>query len=489
MEFGFNLSFKRGSKAKSGVENSRSYATPPSKVYVEKEGDYSEYSFESPAALAMLNDILYGSYGNRNFLELFYCLPEVYSAVHHIASRVSDCIWELKRTYNDQVDYNDEDFNRLFSKPNPMMTMKQLVYQAVCYEILTGRQFFYLNRPDTLPEAHQSILSWFNLPAGEVTVDMTKNDPYSSTEISDLVTGYSTPVNGRKREFDPRNVIPLINYDLKKGYDMNWANSLLKGAEKAIKNLIPVYAARGVIYIKRGAMGFIVSRKTDDSGTVALTKSEKKELEEDYQKSYGLSEGKQTVGITGMPVDFIRTGMSIEELQPFDETLANAIAIYSTLRIPRHLCPDKNNSTFANANSDEKSFWESVIIPWAKKYAEAWTEGMWMRNQRKYIDVNFKHIGVLQEDKKAKSDIERIMGTVWLERWKNGVCTLNDWCIAVDLPKGSGSIYEKRIFELTPEEVSQVSQALNLKTTNNGNDQKPSPQDTGAPAAGQANNV
>ena len=45
-----------------------------------------------------------------------------------------------------------------------------------------------------------------------------------------------------------------------------------------MSNLIAVYEARNVIYVKRGGLGFIVSKKTDATGSIALTDDEKEQL-------------------------------------------------------------------------------------------------------------------------------------------------------------------------------------------------------------------
>ncbi len=117
-------------------------------------------------------------------------------------------------------------------------------------------------------------------------------DAYSATAITDFVNNYKIPDNkGGYRNFEVNNVLPIVNYSLGKPTDINAASSMLKGADKAIKNLIPVYEARHTIYIKRGAMGFMASRKKDDSGIVALTSKEKKDAINELNFDYGLTGG------------------------------------------------------------------------------------------------------------------------------------------------------------------------------------------------------
>lgn len=403
--------------------------TIPEKVYIERRPEY-EYTDLEPARMERLYRLLDGYYGQSNFLELFHCLPEIFAPIHEIASRVADANWELRRTWNNEIDYKDENFNRLFSAPNPFMNIKQLVYTSVCYYLLTGRLFWSKNQPSTLEQTYQNILSWFVLPSHQVWVDQAKQiDPYTCTALEDIIKSFQLRdgVTGIKgRAFETNQVMPMVNFSLKQLYDYNKNNSPLLGAEKAIKNLIPVYEARGTIYIKRGALGFIVSRKADDSGSVALNSAEMQQLHRDYQETYGVTSNKNNIGITGQPIDFVPIGMNIKELQPFDETLSDAIAIYATLRVPRHLVPGKDAGTFSNVDISIKSFYDDVIVPMANMFAEAWTIGMGFNKQRKYICASYEHIDVLQENKKLKAEVDKITADTALLLYKEGMITKNE---------------------------------------------------------------
>lgn len=440
-------------------------AVIPEKIYIEREGEYNNYfDIDSTGLKQKLDELLHGTYSSRNFIELFYSLPEVFAPVHEIASRVADANWELRKSWNDEVDYNDADFNRLFTSPNPLMNFKQFVYQSVCYEILTGKQFWYFNRSSLFEEKYKGIITWWNLPAHAVLAEVKEtSDVYTATSLNDFVSRWKCASGNKLRIFETADVIPMLNLDLVRGIDVNRTRSYLIGAEKAIRNLLPVYEARGIIYIKRGAMGFLVSAKKDADGTKALTVGEKKDIRKEVNGTYGLTGGRDTIGVTDQPLDFVKTSMTIQEMLPFEETLADALAIYKTLRVPRHLAPNKDNSTFANADSDLKSFYDDVIIPWGKRLAQVWTAYMGFNSNRRYIYANFDHINVLKGNQKDKSVIERTNGQTWLERWRSSACSLNEWIAANNGLKGTGPLFEKKLLEMTPEEIIQVEIILKNK--------------------------
>lgn len=441
----------------------------PEKVFVETINDPSfhiggnyEYSETAPSHFD-IDDVIGGRNSRSNFITLFYCLPEIFAPVNEIASRVADAVWQLRKDWNDEIDYKDQAFNKLFSQPNPLMSHKQLVWQSVCYELLTGANFQAFNKPSTLLDDYRNILTWSNLPTPKVIIDKKKGvDPYTATELSDFVNSYQLKEGNDNRTFTPETVLPLLNLDLECGNDISRYKSHLHGAKLAIKNLLPVYEARGVIFIKRGALGFLVSKKSDASGNISLLKTEKEEAQRDFQNTYGLTGHKNTVGVSAAPLEYIQTGMSIQELQPFDETLADAVAIYKVLRVPRHLVPSKDHSTYANADADMKSFYNDVIEPMAKRYAQAWTS--YFKIDRRYIHPDFSHISVLQENRKEKADVDKTVGATYLQRFTNGVATLNDWIVVNDGEKSSDPLYNKKIFEMEPDELERVKNALNLKS-------------------------
>lgn len=471
--FGFKITREKGAtkqEASPVVSETRSsdYEVPQ-KVFIERDGPNNlDYTYDQ----VTMRNLLHGYYADSNFIELFYCLPEVASAVDQIARRVADADWQFRKTWNDEVDYSDLQFNRIFQKPNPLLSFKDFVYQAVCYEILTGKQFFFQNIPSSLPIEWASLVAWWNLPANKTIIDVDKNvDIYNTTEISEFVRRYTIP-NGKggRKVFDASRVLPMVNMSLFEGNDIKCAAPRILGAEKAIKNLIPVYEARGVIYIKRGALGFIVSKKSDNDGTVPLLPSEKQSLQNDYAQSNGLTGGKNTVVVSSEPVEFVKTAMSIQELQPFDETLADAIAIYATLSIPRHLVPSKDQSTFSNASADMKTFYDEIIIPWANRYAQAWNEYFQLpAKNRRYIYADFSKKAILQENRKEKATADKTIGETFEKAFLNSACTLNEWIVARGEKRSTNPIFDKRLIEMTPEEIEIVKNALNLKASGQNN--------------------
>ena len=250
----------------------------------------------------------------------------------------------------------------------------------------------------------------------------------------------------------------------------------------AIDNLIPVYKARNVIYVKRGALGFVVSAMKDITGTVAMTPDEKKELREEYDSTYGLDDEKFPYAMSSIPIDFIRTSLSIEELQPFEETLNDAIMIAGALGIPAVLVPRKDQSTFSNQKTAEKTVYTSKVIPMAKRFCEEITRMFGYDRDGYYIDVDFSHVDCLQEGQKEKEEVSSIVSERAMSEFMNGVITLNDYRARIGESKVNLPLFDKLLYEMSDQEREIVKSIISItkKESNNGQRvEKPSTENEG----------
>lgn len=442
------------------------------RIYVENTPYGHEWSFTAPAHIMepdneLLRHTMEALKDPKNCLVLFDVMPEIFAPVNEIATRVSDLKFVLRRFDDDEIVWDNENFNRLFAQPNPLMDFKKHLWTSVVYEIVCGGSFEYINRPALRSSGFESVKTLSNIPANEIYIEEKEdNDPYTATEIKDYIKRiYVKRKSGTDRDFDINNVMMVLNPDLSCSNKIKNFKTKLAGASAAIRNLIPVYQARNQIYVKRGALGFIVGKKKDgDGGTKALTPKEKEDLQRDYNSTYGFHSNKNMFAVSANEVDFVKTSASIQELQPFDETLHDALAIYTVLRVPKHLCPNPKNSTFNNANTDLKSFYEDVIIPMGLLRAQVYTNGLNIEGH--YVDVLTSDIGILQENKKEKAETDAKNGDVQEKRFKNGVGTLNEWIVANGNEKSTDPLYDKRTGEMSEEELQRVKNFINLQSNN-----------------------
>ena len=260
------------------------------------------------------------------------------------------------------------------------------------------------------------------------------------------------------------------------------SKSRLASQNKPMSNLIAVYEARNVIYVKRGGLGFIVSKKTDATGSIALTDDEKEQLLKQNFEKYGVRKGQVPYGISDADIDFVRTNLSIAELQPFEETLADAINIAGAYGIPAVLVPRKDQSTFSNQATAEKSVYCSTVIPMAKQFCKDFTAFLGLEGGGYYLDCDFSDVDCLQEGLKESEDVKTNINKRCREQFSCGLITLNDWRAQIGESMIENPLFDKLKFDMSDEELDKVNRVFNTKSGDEKDgreNQKPSVQDKG----------
>lgn len=380
---------------------------------------------------------LSGVYSEQNLVSLFLSIPEVFAPINEIASRVISGEFYVVNTRTGERVENDKDLNRLLSSPNPYGSFLDLVYSWIVYKYTTGNGYLFANIPETLKPKYQNISTLYTLPSHQTTIRLKdyRTSYYSVISETDIIERYEVlEPNGYYKHIAPGLVHHQRFVDMgtfiRGSHNLKGLSPLL-AAEKPMSNLIQVYEARNVIYVKRGALGMIVSRKSDESGQQALTKLEKEQLIDDYHNTYGLTRGRSPVALTALPVDFVSIGMSIQELQPFEETKADAAAIYGILQVPFDLAPKEQGSTFENTKQSEIRLYNNVVIGEAQEFCQAFTRLLRLSDSNLALDVSFTHIDVLQEDAKLRAEVAAADTSTFRRQYLDGLITKNQYRQAV----------------------------------------------------------
>ena len=439
--------------------------------------------------LSKLDGLIHPSVVGNNFIELFKTIPEVFWPIDFIAKRISEAHFDLKRMADDSIVWcNRLGAETILKQPNPIMTWREIVYQHFVYKLATGNAFFRASLPDNISAdaiKFQWCSNYWSLPAHLVQVkprEYSYGVPmFGIANIDELIKGYTLELGEYSGLTIPyfqiwhdRDGIP----ELIKGVGYLKSSSRLLSVKKPIANLLAVYEARNVIFLKRGAIGFIVAQKKDETGTLALEPKEKDDLRKEVESKYGVGEGKSPYAITDIPINFVRTNLSISELQPFDETLEDAIKIASVFGIPSVLVPRKDQSTFSNQDSAEKSVYTSVIIPSAKRFCEAITTFLGLDQKGLYLDCDFSDVACLQVGLKENEEVKKMVNERCLSQFNNGLISINDWRSQIHEDALDGEIFNKTKFEMTPAEIARVESIIKAQVSpiqiNTNSNYKPS---------------
>lgn len=436
------------------------------------EGGKTDVIDTAARRLQLMREIAATPYvANANFITLFNTVPEVAWPVNYIASRAAGAKYVLKKFDDDSVVWNNEAVNRILVKPNSFDTWYRTLWKHFAYKLVTGNSFIKAAMSDAFAGA-KTLYKWCDryvtLEEPYVTIEYKRQmgDIYGVSDIEDVVQCYYHDYG----QFVHRPIAPqCVFHDVDDTFgfyngDPLKAKSRLCSVLKAISNLIAVYEARNVIYVKRGGLGWLVSEMADDMGSRALTSTEKKQILEEADKMYGFGEGKYPYGISDVKLSFVRTNLSITDLQPFDETLADAVVIAGIYGIPPVLIPRKDQSTYSNQANAEKAVYSSVIIPLVQRFCQEFTHFLGLDQDGLYLDADFSGVDCLQAGKKEEQEVHRSIADRCKIEFESGVITLNDWRAQQGYQRVEDTLYDKLVSEMTPEEIQRLKQFINPKT-------------------------
>ena len=211
-----------------------------------------------------------------------------------------------------------------------------------------------------------------------------------------------------------------------------------------------------------------------------MTKDEKQQILNQANEMYGLDSGKYPYGISDVKLNFVRTNLSITDLQPFDETLADAVIIAGIYGIPPVLIPRKDQSTYANQANAEKAVYSSVIIPMVQRFCQEFTQFLGLDQDGLYLDADFSDVDCLQTGKKEEQDVHRSIADRCKIEFENGIITLNDWRAQQGYERVEDPMYDLLVTDMTPDQIERVRTFNNQKPKEDeGEFSAPSVQDEG----------
>lgn len=426
--------------------------------------------------LQIISELASPFVADRNFMTLFETVPEVFFPIDFIARRVAGAHFEIKSYKDDSIVYcsghspKANRMNAILQAPNCIQRWRELVYMHMVNKLATGNAFMRAAMSDSfmnLPKWKYCDNFW-SLPSQWMTVVQGANriPLFGIAKLEEIVGHYELQRSGdvlmkipTYQVWHDRDGIPQF-LNTTSG-DFLKSKSRLGFMHKAISNLVAVYEARNVIYVKRGAVGYLVAKnEAGEFGTVAMKPEEKKELIKDLNGQYGFGDDRMPIGITDRPLEFIKINASIQELQPFEETLLDAITIAGAFGIPDVLVPRKDHSTFSNQAVAEKSVYTGTIIPMAKQFCEDLTLFLGLDMEGYYVDVNFSDVDCLQVGLKEAEEVRKLVNERCRQQFNDGLISYNDWRAQIHEAAMDEDICNKTKLQMTPEELEMIERII-----------------------------
>lgn len=195
------------------------------------------------------------------------------------------------------------------------------------------------------------IMSLFD--EGAVTFDV--RDPYEPRFLGDEELG---------RDYDGTGIVTVLD-DVYRSTGKTMRETLrphldmLNTVNDSDINLIMNY----------GAMGILSPENSQHSDGV-LSEKNKEELQDEYQKRYGVRFGRWAVLITRQPVKFQRIDLPIKELELNEKRKSAMASVLQFLNIPKELHAMFESAKYANRNEAELDMYSNCVASWCEKFCE-----------------------------------------------------------------------------------------------------------------------
>lgn len=312
---------------------------------------------------------------------------------------------------------------KLLLKPNPLQSGKQFEAQGYIYQQLFGYNVVLIMKPIGYKKNIDGYSLW-NIPPNYLEIQESEKLWYSLKGNEGLARvtinykGISVPLNNEDifmfKDFSP-------NF-----YTSYFPQSRIQGLTMPINNIIGAYETRNNLIHKRGALGILSSDKSDESGSISLTKDEKDALQQDYQQ-YGLTRDQWSIIISNAKVQWQQMGYPTKDLMLFEEVEDDMMRICDAYSYPYELLSSKTGTTFANLNEGKKLLYQDAIIPEAESWHEQLNSLFGLEETNITITKDFSHIPILQDDQLKKASARLILNQAKKMEYEAGLITLNQW--------------------------------------------------------------
>ena len=360
------------------------------------------------AMFGMTNNIT--KFSEESAFSLALQLSEIFNPIDAIAGRVSSITYEIQDRSGKAVKPNADE-ERLMKSPNPLGSFGDLVYSMVFSELSDGNSYTY--RVDLSASLDQSKISGiWSIPPNLVSIKYKNQVPdfFTIKDKADFIDAYR--VNFLNKNIDPRSIIHRTS----SFYRSSCSNGLFEGrsplvaVEKNINNLLAVYSARYKVYENNGMAGILSRASINGNGDVAdvFSSASRDDILDDINKRNGLTGDKRLWSVSSIPVNFIKTLATISELQPFEETEADAIAIAGIYGVDKELIPKKSSTPYTNKERAEISLWQNTVKGVAWDISKSLDDLFLLKDGRHFVPI-FDDVEVLQTDAKTKLESDSIM--------------------------------------------------------------------------------
>tara|TARA_R110000772_G_scaffold125404_2_gene232117 strand:+ start:259 stop:1476 length:1218 start_codon:yes stop_codon:yes gene_type:complete len=333
---------------------------------------------------------------NFDAYDIYMTTPEVHAVVNLRGTLLASGVWKhYKRDNNgDKVLVENSDFVKFLENPNALMNGNDYNFLLDQSKSLYGKSFEYVLKGFSSQQIPTDIKI---LPPNQMKIETT-GFWYKQTKIEEIIKEFKYDNNSIPVDEIIYRRIPNANNPID-------GESPLKSLYMPISNIREAYKFRNVIMTKRGALGMLTNQSSNSVGAIPLRDTERQRIEKQYQESYGTDDDQSQILISNASLSYQSMSFPTKDLLLFEEVNEDFMRIIDAYGLNINLFSRTAGSTFENLSQGLKQAYQSTIIPEAEELAMNRTKLFGMDSSKEWLELDFSHVPVLQENEVEKSQV------------------------------------------------------------------------------------
>lgn len=357
-----------------------------------------------------------------------------------------------------------KDWDNLLANPNFLQTRSEFLMQLYSYVAINGWCYAMPMYPSGITDRPYAI---FLLPPWLVTVEAVKLPPHSIKKGSKFRKIWICWGNKRE-EIDESKLILFKDTNAILDATTYLPKSRIENLQIPISNGIGAGQSRNSLIHDRGASGILANSASDVHGAIPIMDDEVERLEKLYRNRYGFTPDKtSSVIISSAALKWQPMTFNVKDLMLHEEHALCIKDICDIYGYQYRLLSTGEGATYANAKQDNQNVYYNAIVPRSEAIMEQLNTGLRTPEANIELAMTYGHVPDLQQSEKEKGEGMQAMNQALETMFKNGLITRNMWLERLGLDTVKNPVFDKYIFEMTPEERG----ILNLNNDNDGEEE------------------
>ena len=341
----------------------------------------------------------------ENLLGVYLTVPHLRAIIDKKAEMFSNA--ELYVVDKDGNRVDNPDVEKLLRNPNPLQNQQNYMYQWLVYYEVFAQCFEYKMKPEISFSPLPRVM--WNLPPSNIAVKPT-GKIWDQTTLDGIIAGYE--MQHAEDGSVIRNFLPSQIIHTTQGVSNKYivGESKLNTLQKPLSNIVGALRTRNCIIFDRGALGIISSESKDSVGGIPLGDKEKKALEAQLRRDYGIQDDQMRTLITAASLKYTPMTYPTKDLMLFEEIEDDVNAICAAFGMARDLFPSTKGATYENMKEAERGTYQNTLQPLLDLWCMSRTQDPDISKGLKdgqSIEGSYEYLAVMKNDELKEHQAEQ----------------------------------------------------------------------------------